>query len=250
MLSTRSFRALTNIELDPKLADRGVGRTPLIPKEKQLPPGRIHLAAGGAFNPTEAASESLQAVLEALGDAAHAGMLEKKALPDGWTPLMHAVRSGKLSDVEALLALGADVMTRDRESRTRARAPRHTGPIINMRFALLPFCPCPGSCALHDPCGLLVDIAPLLTLSLTLSHVRCACWQATATPPCTRPPSPAPRPRWRRSSAGVPTWRRTTGTAGRRCTRRPTLAGRTCARCSCALAPPMAPAEADRSRQA
>ena len=143
MLSTRSFRALTNIELDPKLADRGVGRTPLIPKEKQLPPGRIHLAAGGAFNPTEAASESLQAVLEALGDAAHAGMLEKKALPDGWTPLMHAVRSGKLSDVEALLALGADVMTRDRESRTRARPPPHRTHHQHAfcPFALLPFCP-------------------------------------------------------------------------------------------------------------
>lgn len=122
LLSTRNFRALTHLELSPKLAERGVGKTALIPTIKQKPPGRVHLAAEGKYNPAApvegGATESLKDVLDAIGvEAAHA-VLEEQALPDGWTPLMHAVRAGRLADVESLLRLGADVMARDRHGNT------------------------------------------------------------------------------------------------------------------------------------
>ena len=51
--------------------------------------------------------------------------LEEKSLPDGWTPLFHAVRSGRLSDVQTLLHLGANPNARDRH----ANVPLHKAAI-------------------------------------------------------------------------------------------------------------------------
>ena len=45
---------------------------------------------------------------------------------DTWTPLMHAVSTGRLEDVEALLTLGADPNTRDRHG----NVPLHKAAII------------------------------------------------------------------------------------------------------------------------
>ena len=116
MLSRRMVTKATRLESDPALTFRGIGKTPLIPKPVLAAPGRMHLAAGNRFNAKIGTTETLEAVLEALASEAAGGVpaeLEEKVLPDGWTPLMHAVRSGRLADVEILLRLGADCNTRD-----------------------------------------------------------------------------------------------------------------------------------------
>jgi len=150
-LSQRKVKRPTRIERDDGLVSRGVGKSPLIPKEVKEEAGRAHLAAANRFNPALGFTETLDQLLNAIARAnapeeseegangaggegaggADVGAaavslssleqpvplslnLEEKVLPDGWTPLMHACRSGKVADVRTLLGLGANPNTRDR----------------------------------------------------------------------------------------------------------------------------------------
>lgn len=99
------------------LADRGIGRTKLAPTVVLYPVARIHLAAASRFNPIEKARESLDDIMPML-QAESDFDIELRALPDEWTPLTHAARTGTLGALTTLINMGADVNARDKHANT------------------------------------------------------------------------------------------------------------------------------------
>ena len=65
-LGRRLITMATRLERNPAIRERGVGKTPLIPKEILEPAGRVHLAAAGRYNQALEATETLTDVLNDL----------------------------------------------------------------------------------------------------------------------------------------------------------------------------------------